>query len=156
MKKIILIVALSIFGTGLFAQGGGVAPLAKGEKQLNFGVGFSTKGFPIYASMDFALHKDITLTPEAHMRLPVPGYSNFSGGAMVKADYHWNYLIGIPSNWDFYAGARAGFNFGTAGFYPDLGVQVGGRWYWDEKWGLNVEFAAGTGFGTTFGLSMKL
>jgi hypothetical protein len=154
MKKVLFIVVLSFLFSGLYAQGGGVAPLAKGEKQLNFGLGFSGRGLPVYVSMDFALHKDITLTPEVHVRVPFPGQS-FSVGAIVKADYHWNYLIGIPSNWDFYAGARAGFNFGSNPF-PELGIQVGGRWYWDEKWGLNVEIAGGTGFGTTFGLSMKL
>jgi hypothetical protein len=154
MKKILLFVLLSFLFSGMYAQGDGVAPLAKGEKQLNFGLGFSNHGLPIYGSFDIALHKDVTITPEVHLWIPFPGNS-FGGGAMCKADYHWNYLIGIPSNWDFYAGARVGFSFSDQ-FYPEFGIQVGGRWYWDEKWGLNVELAGGTGFGTTFGLSMKL
>ncbi len=154
MKKILLLVVLSFLFAGLFAQGGGVAPLAKGEMQLNFGAGFSSNGLPVFASLDIALHKDITITPEVHVVLPY-GNNNFRGGLLCKADYHWNYLIGIPSNWDFYAGARVGFSFGDK-FYPDFGIQVGGRWYWSEKWGLNVELAGGTGFGTTFGVSMKL
>ena len=126
MKKVsIIFIALSI---AIVSYGqGGVAPLAKGEKQLNFGTGFSSNGFPVYASLDIALHKDVTITPEVHMRLPYDNH-DFSGGVMVKADYHWNYLIGIPENWDFYAGARAGINFG-GDIYPDLGIQVGGRWY---------------------------
>lgn len=74
---------------------------------------------------------------------------------MVKADYHWNYLIRIPENRDFYAGVRAGIHFG-GDIVPDLGIQVGGRWYWNEKWALNLELGGGTGFGTTFGLNMKL
>lgn len=154
MRKITLLIILAFLFSGLNAQKNGVAPLAKGEKQLNFGGGFSTHGLPVYVSMDFALHKDITLTPEVHMRLPFNG-NDFSGGIMVKADYHWNYLIGIPSNWDFYAGLRAGINFG-GDIFPDLGIQVGGRWYWSDKWGLNLEIAGGTGFDTTFGVSMKL
>ena len=75
---------------------------------------------------------------------------------MAKGDYHWNYLIGIPSNWDFYAGARVGVSFGGSATDLDLGIQVGGRWYWSEKWGMNLEIGGGTGFGTTFGLSYKL
>jgi hypothetical protein len=74
---------------------------------------------------------------------------------LVKADYHWNFLIGIPSYWDFYTGVRAGVGFG-ADVWPELGIQVGGRWYWSDTWGLNLEVAAGTGFGTTFGLSYIL
>jgi hypothetical protein len=154
-KRILLLSALSFIVAVLFAQGGGVAPLAKGEKQINFGTGFSSHGLPIYGSLDIALHKDITLTPEVHVRLPFFNEDDFSGGVMVKADYHWNYLIGIPSNWDFYAGARAGINFG-GDIYPDLGIQVGGRWYFNPNWALNLEFGGGTGFDTTFGLSYKL
>lgn len=170
MKKILLFVVLSFLFSGMYAQGGGVAPLAKGEMQLNFGTGLSFgHGLPVYASLDIALHKDVTLTPELHVVIPF-GNTNygFGGGIMVKADYHWNYLIGIPSNWDFYAGARLGFNFygkkkdnngnyyHDQSFFPAFGIQVGGRWYWSEKWGLNAEIAAGTGFGLSFGVSMKL
>ena len=155
MRKFLLITMLSLLMTGLYAQGGGTAPLAKGEKQINFGLGFSNHGLPIYGSFDIALHKDVTLTPAINLVLPFAGHDDFGGGVMVKADYHWNYLIGIPSNWDFYAGARAGVGFG-GDVWPELGIQVGGRWYWSDAWGMNLEIAAGTGFGTTFGLSYKL
>ena len=155
MRKLTFLIMLSFLVTAIYAQRDGVAPLPKGGKQINFGAGFSTKGVPIYASFDFALHKDVTLTPEIHAVIPFPD-EKFSGGVLVKADYHWNYLIGIPSEWDFYAGARAGFGFGDDDFFPELGIQVGGRWYWTDSWGLNAELAAGTGFGFTFGLSKKL
>lgn len=151
MKKLLLLLTLAFFLTALNAQNGGVAPLAKGEKQLNFGTGFTNWGLPVYASVDFAVHKDVTVTPGVNLKIG----DNFSGGFLVKGDYHWNYLIGIPSNWDFYAGARVGIDFGSE-LDLDIGIQVGGRWYWSEKWGLNVEIGGGTGFGTTFGLSMKL
>ncbi len=154
MRKFILLIAMTVIVSVNYAQNNGVAPLAKGEKQLNFGTGFSSHGLPVYGSLDIALHKDVTITPEVHFRFPTND-NNFSGGVMVKADYHWNYLIGIPYNWDFYAGARAGISFG-GDIFPDLGIQVGGRWYWSEKWALNLELGGGTGFGTTFGLTMKL
>jgi outer membrane immunogenic protein len=155
MKRFTLFFALFVIFSGLLAQNRGVAPLARGEKQINFGAGIYQKGIPAYFSVDFALHKDVTLTPEIHAVFPFPD-KKFKGGVMVKADYHWNYLIGIPANWDFYAGARAGFSFGGNDFYPDLGIQAGGRWYWSSNWGLNLELAVGTGFGITFGLSVKL
>ncbi len=151
MRKLTLVTVLVFLMSGLYAQGGGVAPLAKGQMQLNFGTGFSNNGIPIFASLDIALHKDVTITPEVHVKID----DDFKFGALFKADYHWNALIGIPSNWDFYSGARVGFDFGN-NFDLDFGIQVGGRWYWSEKWGLNLELAGGTGFGTTFGVSMKL
>jgi hypothetical protein len=154
MKKFLLIVFTCLFSAGAFAQGGGVAPLDKGQLQINFGAGIANSGIPTFVSLDIALHKDVTLTPEVHVRFPFPDYS-FRGGMLCKADYHWNYLIGIPSNFDFYAGARVGFEFG-GGFYPRIGGQVGGRWYWAQDWGMNLELAFGTGFGFTFGLSKKL
>ncbi len=147
------------------AQNGGTAPLAKGGNQLNFGLGFSDNGLPVYLSFDFAVHKDVTLTPEVHVRF-VDSDNNNNGngendnennvraGTLFKADYHWNYLIGIPSNWDFYAGLRSGFEFDDDVDF-DMGAQVGGRWYFTDQWGLNLELAGGTGFDAIFGMSMK-
>jgi len=152
MKKTVLIVLALLFSAGIYAQNRGVAPLAKGDKQLNFGTGFSSNGLPVYVSMDFAVHKDVTISPQVHVKFDD---DDVKGGILVKGDYHWNYLIGIPSNWDFYAGARVGVDFGDATDL-NLGIHVGGRWYWSDKWGLNLELGGGTGFGTQFGLSMIL
>ncbi|WP_372638803.1 hypothetical protein [Fodinibius sp.] len=151
MKRLYLIIALLSSTTLIMAQAGGVAPLAKGQNQINFGLGFSGFGIPAYVSFDFAVHKDVTITPQVNVVLDddVVWF-----GAMLKADYHWNYLIGIPNNWDFYSGARLGFLTGDD-FELDLGLQIGGRWYWNESWALNLEFGGGTGFGTTLGVSKK-
>lgn len=150
MKKLNLLLLSLLISTLAMSQAGGVAPLAKGQKQLNFGLGFSDNGIPTYVSFDFAVHKDVTITPQVNVVFD----DDPRFGAMVKADYHWNYLIGIPSNWDFYAGARIGFLSGDD-FDLDLGLQIGGRWYWSDSWGLNLEFGGGTGFGTTLGVSKK-
>ena len=152
MKRLILAIAILAMSTGLYAQKDGVAPLAKGEQQLNFGTGFTGKGIPLYISYDFAVHKDVTITPQVSVKIDS---DEVRFGAVVKGDYHWNYLIGIPANWDFYAGATVGFDFGDD-FYPNVNIHVGGRWYWSEKWGLNVEFGGGSVSGTVVGLSMKM
>ena len=151
MKKTIIIVALFAITLTSIAQLNGTAPLGKGDKQVNFGLGLSNHGLPLYVSMDFAVHKDVTLTPVLDVQLGENTYF----GAMFKADYHWNYLMGITSNWDFYAGAHLGFDVGND-FSPSLGIQVGGRWYWSKKWGLNLEIGGGTGYATTLGVSCKL
>lgn len=152
IKKIGLLLAVLLASITIYAQNGGVAPLAKGEQQLNFGLGFSDYGVPLYASYDFAVHKDVTVTPQLNVNID----DDVRFGIMVKGDYHWNYLIGIPSNWDFYSGLRLGINFYNSSSDIDLGIEVGGRWYWSEKWGLNLEIAGGTGFGSTIGVSMKM
>jgi hypothetical protein len=68
--------------------------------------------------------------------------------------------LNIPQNWDFYAGLNIGFRIGldnatSSGL--DLGAQVGGRYYWNDKWGVNVEFGGGsTMAGGGVGLSLRM
>ena len=151
MKKAILGIMICCFPFAYAAaQGGGTAPLAKGEKQFNFGTGISDDGFPVYGTVDFAVHDDVTLGPAVNIRFS----DDMKVGVFFKADYHFNYLIGIPETWDFYAGLRSGFDFGDDVDF-NIGAEVGGRWYWSEKWGMNLEFSGGTGFNSTFGLTMK-
>ena len=138
-----------IFGISLWAQTG-QAPLSKGDKQLNFGLGFSSWGLPTYVGVDFAVHNDWTVGPVVKVVFD----DNMGFGALGRFDYHWNRLMGIPSNWDFYLGASLGFISGND-FDLDLGLQIGGRWYWNDRWGLNLEFGGGTGYGGSFGLSWK-
>ncbi len=149
MKQLILLIGLLLVTSTIFGQNG-AAPLSKGDIQLNFGTGASTGGLPVYAGVDFAIHDDITLGPVIKLRID----DDISFGALFRGDYHFNKIIGIPDNFDFYAGANVGVFFGDdIDFWPEM--QVGGRWYWSDDWGMNLEFGGGTGFGTSFGLSMK-
>ena len=150
MKKITLLFGVLLIAGVMMAQDG-QAPLSKGDKQLNFGLGFSGNGLPVYVGMDFAFHNDWTAGPV--IKLVFDDEMRF--GAIGRVDYHWNRLIGIPSNWDFYLGANVGFLSGN-GDNLTAGLQLGGRWYWSEKWGVNLEFGGGTGYGTSAGISMKL
>mgnify|MGYP001077661630 CR=1 FL=1 len=100
MKKITLL--LSFVAVGLFASAQGAAPLSKGEKQMNFGVSFNDGGIPLYFGIDFAVHNDITIGGMAAFNLNGFDYMNLA----FRGDYHFNRLLEIPSNWDFYAGAK--------------------------------------------------
>ena len=151
MKRIILLFGLIIIAGGIYAQEG-EAPLCKGDMQVNFGLGFGNWGLPIYASFDFAVHDDVTVGPEISLTFSEGG-TYF--GAVARGDYHFNRIIGIPSEWDFYAGASVGYRSGY-NYNAFFGVQVGGRWYWDERWGLNVEVGGGSTFGGRVGVSFKL
>ena len=131
MKRIIT--ALIFTSISFFALAQGESALSKGGKQLNFGL-------PGYIGLDFAVHDMVTVGPKVVYEL----FSNdntFKAG--VVGDFHFNQLIGIPSNFDFYIGVSAGWRFksddnkGNDGF--DIGGQIGGRWFWSDKWGLNLD-----------------
>ena len=133
------------------------SPIGKGGKQLNFGVTGNSYYIPVYVSFDFGVHPDITIGPQVGLDLAF-NYLNLG----FRGDYHFNTIIGIPQNWDFYAGLSSGFSLKMKsneikvddGFI--IGGQVGGRWYWSEKWGLNVELGLGNLFSSgRVGLSVR-
>ncbi len=143
------------------------SPLSKGSKQVNAGVGFSGWGVPIYAGMDFGVYKDITVGFEGSFR----SYSQKFGTMTFKSsifgisgngNYHFNSLIGIPSEWDVYAGLNLGYYFwstssnyaGTGASGLGLGAQVGGRYFFKNNFGVNLEFGGGNAFsGGKFGIT---
>lgn len=149
MKKFLVFSILILVCSLIWAQSG-QAPLSKGEKQLNFGLGFSSYGLPTYIGVDFAVHHDVTVGPVVKLVID----DNIGFGALGRVDYHWNRLLDIPSNWDFYSGASVGFISGD-NVDLDLGLQAGGRWYWSEQWRLNLEIGGGTGYSDAIGLSYK-
>jgi hypothetical protein len=151
MKRFSLITILGILSFTIMAQSGESA-LPRGNKQLNLGLGFNTHGFPIYAGLDFAVHNNVTLGPLLKIRFDD---NNTSVILVGRVDFHWNQLMGIPSNWDFYTGGNLGARF-RDGIYLDLGLQIGGRWYFSDKLGINLEFGGGRGFGTLLGISIRL
>lgn len=152
--NLIIAFAFCLMTTFAFAQ----SPIGKGGQQLNFGVSGNSYYVPVYVSYDFGVHPDITIGPQAGIDL---GFNYLNLG--FRGDYHFNTLIGIPSDWDFYAGLSTGFSIllrtntikVNNGYL--FGGQVGGRWYWNERWGLNVEIGASNLFGTgRLGLSLKI
>ena len=163
MKKTLLLVGLMIISICGFSQSAtvygqtGKAPLNTGEKQINFGLGLDTDGLPVYAQLDFAVSPDITVSPMAAL---TAGSSTSYASIGVHSDYHFNRLLDIPSNWDFYAGLNLGFRMfigARNGTSPlDLGIQVGGRYYWSRDWGVNLELGGGAGFGGRVGVSRRL
>jgi hypothetical protein len=166
MKKLsIVLVIFSLSLINLSAQ----APLGKGGRQLNAGLGFSGWGVPIYCGVDFGVHPDITVGFEGTIR-SYSGYWKNSPytyttvGLSGNGNYHFNKVLEIPSNWDFYAGLNLGFYFGSAstayggtGVSPlGLGLQVGGRYFFNKKFGLNLEFGGGNEFsGGKFGITYR-
>lgn len=171
MKKFILIVAFGFISNGVFAQ----APLKEGEVQLNAGLGFSGWGVPVYVGLDLGIVRDVTLGGQLSFQTDNDSYhyngNNYDNkasavGIGINGNYHFNRIMDIPSQFDFYAGASVtyyiwNYNDNNGGPHPDNdsfgpGVQVGGRYFFNDNFGLNLEFAGNTGTsGGKFGITYK-
>jgi hypothetical protein len=150
MKRLLLLTAAALFGLHAFSQ----SPIGEGGKQINFGLGLYSDGIPLYVGADFGIHPDITIGGQLGLDL---GFDYFALSA--RGDYHFNTLLEIPRDWDFYAGLSAGFVSGIDNEFDsgvDLGIQVGGRYYWSSDWAINLEFGGGNNLaGGRFGLSKR-
>ena len=154
MKKIALLLAVFAFS---FANA--QAPLEEGGIQLNAGVGTSGWGTPVYVGLDFGVAKNWTVGGE----LSYQSYNQNVGATRIKSsilglqangNYHFNEVLNIPSEWDFYAGANLNYyNWnsklnGSSYNYPDednfgIGLQVGGRYFFSDNFGLNLQVGGG-------------
>lgn len=166
MKKQLLILSFLLFSSLIYAQ----SPIAKGESQINAGLGLSSWGVPVYIGFDHGVHPDITIGAELSYRSFSDKYANVNYdhsviGISGNGNYHFNRVLEIPKNWDFYAGLNLGFYIwnspsdyhGSHSSELGLGAQVGGRYYFSDKIGLNLEFGGGNAFsGGKIGLTFKL
>ena len=166
MNKQFLIIILLISASAVFAQ----RSVSTSQPQLNVGVGLSSWGVPVYLGFDFGVHPDITMGAEVSYRGYNDNYSKHEYrhsiiGFLGNANYHFNNVLNIPSPWDFYAGLNLGFyNWSSPKDYEGshtsglgLGGQVGARYFFNNKVGLNLEFGGGNAFsGGKVGLTFKL
>jgi len=166
MKKLYFLAAALLLLNITKAQ----CPINKGQAQFNGGFGFSSWGLPVYLGLDYGVHKDVTVGGEVSFRSYRNNWNNNKYrhsvlGISANGNYHFNHLLEIPLEWDVYAGANLGFYIWNS---PDdylgdnlsglgLGLQVGGRYYFNEKMGINLEFGGGNAFsGGKLGISIKL
>ncbi len=168
MKKVLLLVTtvMLFFSVSAYSQ----SPLPVGRTQLNIGVGLSEWGVPFYIGFDYSIHRDITLGAEFSYRAYREHWNDvyYNHGVMGfsgNANYHFNSVMNIPQNWDFYAGLNLGFYvWSSDDLYPGdhvsglgYGAQIGGRYYFTDKFGINLEFGGGNAFsGGKFGVTFKL
>tara|TARA_R110002050_G_scaffold204327_1_gene339659 strand:+ start:147600 stop:148016 length:417 start_codon:yes stop_codon:yes gene_type:complete len=138
MKKVLFIVA--ILATSISAN-------AQAKKQLSFGL--------IGVSYEIPVSSAITLAPTAFTNWDL---NHLTVGA--KANYYFDDLIELPSQWDFYAGANAGYALAIGNNQINdfhVGFQLGGRFFWSDKWGIYLEGGAGNlGGDAGIGLTMVL
>lgn len=169
MKRLLLLtIALVGFTFYSHAQ----SPIGVGAKQLNAGFGFSNWGVPVYAGLDFGVHPDITIGPQVSFRSHSETYYDgtrnrkwnhnlFTIG--FNGNYHFDRLLELPSEWNVYAGLTLGYFIwsspseytGTRSSTLNLYAQVGGRYYFSDRFGVCLEFGGGYVSGGRFGISYK-
>jgi outer membrane immunogenic protein len=172
MKKLNFIIALTLLSASA-ALGQGT--LGKGGKQLNAGIGFSSWGTPVYVGVDFGVHEAITIGPKISYRNRSESYLGYEYSQSLtvisfNGNYHFNKLLNIPGPWDVYAGLTIGYymwsdvkwnnssfnsSYGGEGSGVGLDAQIGGRYFFSDKFGVNLELGGGTGSGGNFGITYK-
>lgn len=168
MKKTIVLIAVAmiLISVNAFSQN----PVSQSKTQLNLGTGFSGWGIPLYIGIDYWVHPDITIGGEISYRSyrdhwKDTYYHHNIVGVSGNGNYHFNRLLNIPQKWDFYAGPNLGFYvwsspndyFGDHSSRMGLGAQIGGRYYFSDRIGLNLEFGGGNAFsGGKFGVTIKI
>lgn len=163
MKKSITIILLTLLTFAVQAQ----SPLGKGSKQLNAGIGFSGWGVPVYVGLDFGVARDFSMGFEGSFRSYGQNYTGSSYRSSIigisgNGNYHFNRILEIPSNWDLYAGLNIGYYiWSSPSNYPGsgtsslgLGGQIGGRYFFQKNFGINLELGGGDAFsGGKFGIT---
>jgi outer membrane immunogenic protein len=166
MKTLVILIVLLFSTSKVYSQ----SPLPVGSSQFNAGLGFSGWGIPVYGGMDFSVHEDITVGFELSFRSYSSRWQNNRYrhsimGASGNANYHFNSLLNIPQEWGFYAGLNVGFYVwsspsryeGSHASGLGIGGQVGGRYYFTDRTGINLEFGGGNAFSSgKIGISYKL
>jgi outer membrane immunogenic protein len=167
MKRILITSVIFFF---IMATTYAQNPLPVGKAQLNLGVGFSNSGIPIYGGFDIGVAKNITLGGELSYRSynenwHSDNYHHNVLGISANGNYHFNTLLKIQEKWDVYAGLNLGFySWSSPSEYDGnhnsgvgLGAQVGARYFFSKKVGINLEFGGGNEFsGGKFGLTIRL
>ncbi len=142
MKKITVFFALlfTCLAASVFGQA---------RNELNFGL--------IGVNYEIPVHEDVTIAPGAGTNFDLDWLT-----VSVKANYYFDNLIDLTDEaWDVYGGAGAGYSIYNgsnngidSGF--DIGLHVGGRWFWNDKWGIYLELGGGSTQGATGGLGLTV
>jgi hypothetical protein len=118
------------------------------RSELNFGL--------IGVNYEIPVHEDITIAPGASTNFDLDWLT-----LNVKANYYFDNLFELTDeSWDVYGGAGAGYAIYNGndnkdnGF--DIGLHVGGRWFWNDKWGVYLELGGGSTQGATGGLGLTV
>lgn len=144
------VMALALISSASYGQG--FYP-GKGFKQFNFGVELDGPSVPFYVGADFGVGEYITVGPKLTI-------ADGDGFTLVlpsfRGDFHWSGLIDdLPSELDLYGGLTFGIAFAGGQSEAEFWLQFGTRYYFAQKWAVNLEFNTSNYLGS-FGLSYRM
>ena len=159
MKKIVSFALLFLS----FSIVHGQYALSTGSFQANGGFGLSGWALPIYAGLDYGYDKNVSLGGDL-------SFSSLNTVVSANANYHFVEMLGIEDIFDVYGGVNVGFFIRNQRINPELlppyynnsvpvniGVQLGGRYYFKKNLAVNLELGGGIAFsGGKIGVSYLL
>ena len=159
MKKVVLLAFIALSCS--IAQG--QYALKTGKLQANGGFGLSGWALPIYVGLEYGYDQNISLGGDL-------SFSSLNTVISANANYHFVEMLGIEDVFDVYGGVNLGFFIRNQRLNPEflppyynnsvpvnMGVQVGGRYYFNKNLAVNLELGGGIAFsGGKIGLSYLL
>ncbi|MEN2433857.1 DUF6646 family protein [Weeksellaceae bacterium A-14] len=143
MKKWFLGALLLLFSQFCFSQ----AWSGTGDQKLQFGLGAWGNGTGITGTYDYGLSDLISVGGGANFY-----FDNHDDDddyfIFGRLNFHLQKALNLPSNWDIYPGADIGVLGNTFG----LGVHLGARYFFNDKFGAFVE----AGNNGSIGISINL
>lgn len=125
------------------------SPIGEGGLQFNGAIGIHDKdATPIFLGLDYGIAPNFTVGANAGL-----------GGSLLligaNGNYHFDELLNLPSEWNVYGGANIGLYTFKQSSSLDLGLQIGGRYFFTDTIGANLEFGGGTNVtGAKLGVSI--
>jgi hypothetical protein len=119
----------------------GISPVGIGELQFNTGLQVEDPNTIVFFGLDIGVEKNVTVGTNIKFS---SGLMESRYGVETRVDYHFNEILNLKRNWDIFAGFRADLWFATkiSTFDINYKLDIGGRWYWNDHWG--IQAAVGT------------
>jgi hypothetical protein len=137
--------------------------LKTGSFQANGGFGLSGWALPVYVGADYGFDKNISLGGDL-------SFSFLNTVVSANANYHFVEMLQLEDVFDVYGGVNMGFFIRNQRLNPEaippyynnsvpvnIGIQVGGRYYFNKNFAVNLELGGGIAFsGGKIGISYLL
>ena len=168
------LVIMSLLPKTLSAQ---FEPQSDVRMMFTAGIGASYWGLPLFAKLEAPIKENITIGGSVSYQTNNERYTSYRWrhtiiGIHVRGNYHFNTLLELPDEWDLYSGASAGYyiwntayrgDFGTINYNGagaggvSIGFHAGGRYFVNEKLGVELEVGGGNVLsGATVGATFLL